>query len=331
MTDPAAPNLPTLEIAPFTEAATALAVPAPKPVADGATPAPETAVAQVAAATPAAPTVADRVKLAEEAAAKIVARRQATRRTESASSARVRQLESENAQLQQTTQQARAIAQQIEQDPLAVLRAKGVTDKTLAQAAIDDASPEGRIAKLERQNAALVAKLEADERARAASATTADVQTREHRFVSEVQSLRESAEPTAALLYPYLAARAKIAPHLVLAEAKAVIAQEMARQEREVPPHLRRVPTNRDVYDYQEWCLTQADAARLAATGAPPVVTTPAAATPPAVKPPPTRASAKLSNRDTGPAAAPKPYGKMTKEERLAHDAAMLRALTPAT
>jgi hypothetical protein len=101
---------------------------------------------------------------------------------------------------------------------------------------------------------------------------------------------------------------------------------DVERQRAEgVPANRIKIPTNEDVYEYQEWLLQPENEASLPGTGAPPVVESAEAPAAPAPKKP--NGVKSLSARRVPPAAAPKPYGQMTPQERLAHDAAQLRAL----
>lgn len=333
--------LPASHVSPFTQRAVDLAVPKPKappPPAAGTEQVVDTAPPSAGAAAPATPvgvtppaTVADKVREAEERAARLVARRQAEKRTESEAQAQARYYQQQAAQYQQQAAVAQAAAERVDKDTLTVMREKGITDKMVAQAHIDDSTPEGRIAKLERELKARDARDAERDRQAQVQFAQADLSRKEQHFVQAIEGIKESDKPDAPLMYPYLAARARVAPMLVLAEAKQIIADEMARQAREVPPHLRRVPTNKDVYDYQEWCMVQAEAARLAATGAPPGPGTASPKTPQPAAAPPTRngGTRTLSSRSTAPAVIAKPFGKMSRTEQIAHMAAQLKAVTP--
>jgi len=307
---PVEPAPPSITVTPFSEAALAKALPKPKAAA-----AVEPAPAVPAAGVPALsvePTVDERIKIAQAAADKIVARRRAKQSVISEATQRAQALSVENARLQQEAATARAAAERAERDPLAYMRERGLTDKVVAQAHVDDSTAEGRIAKLERELRARDERDAETQRTRAAQEQQATLAQREQHFVAHVQTLPD---------YPYLAAQAKIAPDLLVAQAHAVLRrQDAAEAARGVPQHLRKIPTNADVYDYLEWSYAQAEAARLAAI-APAVPPAPAPA-PPAARKGSTPGTPGLSTKGTGSAIAPKSYGQMTKKERQAHDSA---------
>ena len=320
-----APAAPATPFQPFSAAALTRALPKAKGVA-AAEAAPETPAAAAPVAPAVSDPVADKLKAAQDAAARIVARRKASTSALTATQERAARAEADNARLQREAEAGRQLQQRLKDKPGEVVSEYGLT-KLVSQQHIDESTPEGRIAKLE---ADAVAR---DERARAAelqsqtAAQRADEQRREQHFAAHVQTVRESAEPDAPLRWGYVAARAKIAPALVVAEGRAAIRlhQEAEQQRTGVPPERQKPPTNDDVYDFLEWSYAQADAARLGAVK-PPVA--PAPVEPPAApvaKPAKAPGTPGLSTKGTGPAMAPKSYGQMNAKERRAHDVAAFR------
>jgi hypothetical protein len=284
-------------------------------------PAETPAVASVVAAEP---TVADLLTTAQKAAARVVAKRKASASAVSQERQRAEQAELRAQQAEQARAQERELHELAQRNPQEYMRRTGLTDKVIAQQHIDDSTPEGKIAKLERElQAEKRAREERDQQAQSIAAQQ-DIQARERKFVGEIAQFKLGKEPGAPLEYAYLAARAKIAPSLVLAEARAAIHehQQSVFRETGVPPHRQKPVDNKDVYDYLEWSYAQAESARLAEFAPKDKTTSPdAAAAQRRPAPKPNGASGTLSNKGTGPAVAPKPYGQMTPKERLAHDA----------
>jgi hypothetical protein len=336
MTETAAPVAPAAPVEtppapithqPFSAAALARALPKAKPGAVATEVPPETpAAAPVAPVAPAADPVADKLKAAQDAAAKIVERRKAKAATDTAAADRAAQLQADNARLAREAEEGRRLQQRLKDKPAEVVSEYGLT-KLVGQVHIDESTPEGRIAKLE---ADLRARDERDRAAELQSQTAAqraDEQRREQHFAAHVQTVRESAEPDAPLRWGYVAARAKIAPALVVAEGRAAIRlhQEAVQRETGVPPERQKPPTNDDVYDFLEWSYAQADAARLGSVKpAAPAPSEPAQPAPVA-KPAKAPGTPGLSTKGTGPAMAPKSYGQMTPKERRAHDVAAFK------
>jgi hypothetical protein len=321
MTEPTtpapAPIAAPTEAAPFTQAALDAALP-PTPATEPATTeAPPTAT--VPAAPKPAPALADKVQAAEEASRAIIAKRQAQRAVHADAAARARYLEHQVATERAARERAELAAKRVETDPLAVMRERGITDRMVAQAHVDDHSPEGRLAKAEARAAALEQRLDEQERRTQSATQAAQVQSAREAFVRQAMDAKEGE----AAVYPHLAAKARLAPHLVLAEAQAIIEQTVAAQ--------GKLPSNKDVYEYQEWLYAKSaeEAAKLAGAGAP--LEAPKAVQAPAAPAPKRTGARTLSSRSTAPASVPKSFNEISPRDQLSVMAAQLAAMTPHT
>jgi hypothetical protein len=302
----------TAGIAPFTQAALDAALP-PKAAPQAGTEAPPAPAAETpdAASTPAAapppagaPTTLER---AQAAAAALVAKRTAQRSKQHATEARIRGLEAQAATERAGREAAEREAKRVETETLAVMREKGITDKMIAQAHIDDQSPEGRLAKMEAELRAAnerEAKRERDALARVAHSE----QQRRQAIYLESATAKVGAEPK----YPWIAAHAAVDPRGVIKYALDLVERAVAKGEQ---------PTDEDLLETQEWFYSQA-----AARAAPKAADDPPAVVPPAARPPARKpATASLTGRNVPPPAVAKTFGQMTRDEQLAHMAAQLK------
>lgn len=279
------------------------------------------ASAAVAPEAPAEQQPPSKLAEAEAAAARIVAKRRQQRAAREAEQSRVAHLEREAQQARHEAQQARAVAERIERDPLAVMRERGIPEKALAQAAIDENTPEGRAAKAERIAQEAAARAERLEQQLQQRDQAQNIERGRTVFVEQAMA-REGDAP----VYPYLAAHLKVRRHEVIAEAEGVMNRAIAAGKR---------PTFAQVHELLEWRYSEAakQAAALAKTEASTAPVAEEAAQKAAAAAPPKRPAAAgtrtLAGKKVAPAAAPKPVGKMSKEEWIEHAAAQLRAITP--
>ncbi len=301
----------TAGITPFGQAALDAALPpkAAPPAAgtEAATP-PATDSTDAAAVTPPAaevppaaaePTAQERARAAADA---LVAKRAKQRRDNAERDARVRGLEQQAA----ADRAAREAAERKLKDPMALVREQGL-DRAVQQAAIDESTPEGQIAKLRADLEAEKARnAERDRREQAHQAAAS--QNAQQRAYLAAGTAKDGDEPK----YPYIAAMAAVDPRGVIKYALDLV--ERARERGEVP-------TNADLLETQEWLYSQAaaKAARKPPVEAPAEV--PPAAPPAARKP----ATASLTGRKVPPPAVTKTFGQMTRDEQMAYMAAQLK------
>jgi hypothetical protein len=204
-------------------------IPGPgKESASAAAPAKPVAAAVVAAPAP------DPLARAHEVAERLRAKGRARRERESREQAEAGRQAQLGAQVEQE-RAARVAAENraaaYERDPLGALRARGVTDKALAQAAIDDASPEGRLAKL----TAELQRVDAENRAFRDQQTQRDraaagTQARDRFVALAVESVEtgDDGKPTDLLVYPHVAAYARADREGVLIRAEKLMDQARA-------------------------------------------------------------------------------------------------------
>jgi hypothetical protein len=321
MTQPAniIPPPPVTEAAQFTQAAIdqALTPPRPPPIVETPPqPGEEPAVEPVAAPAPVVAAPGSKLAEAEAKAAALVAKRRAKSQARADQDARARGLEAQLASERAAREAAEAQARRVETDTLGVMREKGITERMLTQAAIDESTPEGRAAKAEATAAALAQRLDAYERQERQKQQTAHVTAVRRAYLEAGQALDGDAPR-----YPHLAAHAAVDPEAVVAHAERIAAKARAQG---------KIPTDADLHEYQEWLYAQAAAKVKPPAAAETHTATTTHAAPPAAKPA-ARGARTLSGRTTQPASLAKTFDQMTPSEQLAVMAAQLKAQTPAT
>ena len=300
-------------VAPFTSAALAAALPEKEP-ASAAPPAAPTAAPETATeaapetatgATTPEPSTYDR---ARQAADRLVAKRKAQRQADAQREARMRGLESQAAADRQAREAAERQARRVETETLQVMREKGITDKMVAQAHIDDQSPEGRMARLEAELKAERAERQREAQARQQEDASAGQRAQQQEYLRSASAMEGDAPR-----YPHIAAMAAVDPRGVIRIALDLVDRARAQG---------KVPTNADLLETQEWLYSEAAAkATKASKAATPPAAVPPAATQPSRKP----ATASLTGRKVPPPAVGRTFGQMSRDEQLAHMAAQLK------
>jgi hypothetical protein len=255
MTDPAAANP---SAAPLTATTTPQADPvnvtsAPPPQV---TPGPASVAVDGALGETAAQPTPSALERATAAAAKVsarAARRRNERAERDAAVAYARQAEQAAFAERQRAEAAEAKARAFDADPLGEVRRRGIPDKAIAQAAIDDTSPEARAARAEQRAEQVAQEFEAFRREQQRGVTQAAVREAESGFVRD--AIDKASQ------YAHTAAHAKVRPAALLAEANALLASEGPGFYR----RYGRTPTNAEILD----CLNKryAAAAKLMAPG----------------------------------------------------------------
>jgi hypothetical protein len=243
------------------------------------------------------PTAQERARAAADA---IVAKRVKQRRENAERDARVRGLEQQAA----ADRAAREAAERKLKDPMALVREQGL-DRAVQQAAIDESTPEGQIAKLRAELDAVKAR-DAERERQAQARQAAASQNDQQRIYLEAATAKEGDAPK----YPNIARMAKRDPRGVIVYALDLVARAKEKGE---------VPTNADLLETQEWLYSQDEEAAPPAAD-PPAVVPPAA--PPAARKP---ATVSLAGRKVPPPAVTKTFGQMTRDEQMAHMAAQLK------
>lgn len=290
-TVPQAPA-PASLVTPFSEAAVKAAMPPAKPVdatpADATPEDPASPLRTVVAgpfAQP-APTHLDKVKAAEDAANRIAAKQRARAAARADAEARTRYLEAENARLATEARQA----------------------PTPASPEPEDNTPEGRLARLERENAEHRAWRQRREHADAERARASEVQAARDAYVSEALADKET---------PHLAAHLRFRRAEVVAEAERIA--------REVALKSKRIPSNKDVREYQEWLYAKAAGAVTPVPAEAPQAATPAEPAQKPVERPKPNGARTLAARTTASATVAKPFNMMNRDEQIAYMAAQLK------
>jgi hypothetical protein len=195
-----------------------------------------------------------KLQKAQEVAERVKARarqRRSDREGRMVAEQRAMQLEQQVASERARADRNDGIVQELETDFLGAARKRGIPQKAISQAAIEDTSPEGRIARLEAElRTERQARSQWQEEQRAAQEQSQVMAARQAAY-REMTTEADGGDP----IYPHLAAHARVRPDALLREAEHVVQQALARGYRGKDG---RGLTNAEVLEYLEFQYAQA-------------------------------------------------------------------------
>jgi hypothetical protein len=250
---------PALEAAATSQAAPDVTPSAAPPVEGGSTSEVASEAAAPADAVPEPAAEPSKLARAQKVAADLAARNKARREREQQSQAAIARANAAEQRAQEADrarQTAEAQARAFEADPLGELRKRGIPAKAVAQAAIDDSTPEA-IARRALEEAQAVRR-ENEELRRAA-------QERDAKAGVEAQRKAFIDEAAASFDHPFVSSHARTRPNFILAEADAALLEEVrpgVTRHAAFVQNYGRAPTRREVLDFLEYQHAEADKAR---------------------------------------------------------------------